>query len=62
MKMRMTRKSDPRLHRACSTNQQVIGRQEDGFLGSAVDRDLRRPLSSAKNSSFAFGCDLFATQ
>jgi hypothetical protein len=61
MKMRIAIKFDLRRHRAHSTNQQVIGRQERGFFGSAVDRDLRRPSFLSKESSFAFGCDLFAT-
>jgi hypothetical protein len=62
MKMRFAIKFDPRLQRAHSTNQKVTGREEHGFFGSAVDRDLRRRSFLSKESSFAFGCDLFATQ
>jgi hypothetical protein len=45
-----------------STNQQVSGRQEHGFFGSAVDRGLRRPSFLSEESSFAFGSDLLSTQ
>jgi hypothetical protein len=62
MKMRFAIKFDLPRQRAHSTNRQVNGRQEHGFLGSACDLGLRRPSFLSEESSFAFGCDLLATQ
>jgi hypothetical protein len=62
MKMRIAIKFDLPRQRAHSTNQQVSGRQEHGFFGSAVDRGLRRPSFLSEESSFAFGSDLLSTQ
>jgi len=62
MKMRIAIKFDLPRQRGHSTNQQVSGRQEHGFFGSAVDRGLRRPSFLSEESSFAFGSDLLSTQ
>jgi hypothetical protein len=62
MKIRFAIKFNLPRQRAHSTNQQVSGRQEHGFLGFAVDRGLRRPSFLSEESSFAFGCDLLAKQ